>query len=439
MIKHPVIFGGPSISHAEIEYATSAAAIGWNMNRAGYVRTLEQKMCVYARQRHAVAVSSGSNALHLAFMALGIGPDDEVLVPEIAHISVAAGIAHTGAKVVFCDVDPHTLCLSVPDALAKITDRTKGIVAVHMHGHPCDMVGIMKMAITHGLFVVEDASLAFGAKFKGNPVGSFGNFAIFSFSHDSALTCGEGGVLLTSDERLYQAVLKLGKNGFVNANPFISEALGYNYSMSNLQASVALAQLERAEELLARKKEIFQWYKESFDGEDDLRLNSELELAHNSVTSTVLFFDELPFPRTVFLQKLASFGVYCRPVFYPLSSMPMFERADNPVAYSAGVKAILLPCGHNRTKEEVQYVADIVKALAKGDEDTAQTVRPTGWLSYKEDCLGILDEAKSKGLTIDYVHDEMSYSLVAMTEEMTKRQDIVTLLTKWRQENLEIF
>ena len=439
MIIDPIPLSGPSITHREIECAADAAAVGWNAKAANYINAFQRQVANAAGQRYAFATSSRAGALHIALLALGVGPGDEVLVPEIADISAAACVTWTGAKPVFCDVDPATLCLSPLSAAGNISSRTKGMIAVHLYGQPCQMVPLTELAASRSLFLVEDATQGLGNLYHGRPAGSFGIFSVFSFAGEEVVTCGEGGMLLGSNQALMDKAAKLGSMGRSPDNPFIYNAVGYNYAMSNLQAAIGVAQMERLDELLDKKRRIFEWYQERLGNVPGVGLNVPLSGCRGSYLMTTLGFSDASILRHDFLKKLLASRVVCKPVYYPLSSMPMFAKADNAVAYGAGVRAIVLPSGHNRTEEEVEYVSSVIKTLLADRCAKSALATPTGWLKYKSDVLEFLAEIKIYGLCLPFIHNEEEFSLQALTVEDSKNPETIAFLTAFRRDNMHAF
>lgn len=435
----PILLSGPSITHREIECVADAAGTGWNMNCASYIRIFQQQMIAYSGHKYAFPTSSCTGAMHLALLALGVCPGDEVLVPEIADFSVAACVVYTGATPVFCDVDPHTLCLSPASAAANVTPRTKAMVPVHMYGQPCDMQALLTLAQQHKLFVIENATQGLGSQYRGRRVGSFGHFSVFSFNGTKAVVAGEGGILLASDKELFKRAVKLGSQGRNETNPFLYDTIGYNYTMSNVQAALVSAQLERLGDLMEKKRQVFGWYQERLRDVPGIRLNAQRPDSKNCFWMTTLFFDDASMVRHNFMQRLAVSGVTCRPVFYPLSSMPMFTKANNPVAYSVGLRGIVLPCGHNRTVEEVEYICEVIKYLLANKTAPAANVQPTGWLQYKAEVLELFEKGKSTGLSLPFEHDGKACALRAVTRSDIKKPEVLALFKTLRADNPQAF
>lgn len=433
MIIDPILPQGPSITHHEIEHVTSACATGWNMKSGSYISAFRQKMVQITGQKHALALSSCTGAMHIALAALGLKQGDEVLVPDLADFAVAACVTYCGAIPVFCDVDPDTLCLSAEDAASKITPRTRGLIAVHLYGQPCRMTPLAELASKNGLFVLEDATQGIGSSYNGRPAGSFGHFAAFSFKGNKSVVAGEGGMLLTSDDLLFDRAARLAAGGRAADNPFAYDRVGFNYSISALQAALGFAQTSRLDDLMARKKQIHSWYRERLADTPGIRLNPVPPNSEPSFLTNLLFIDDENIQRSKMIMQLHASSILVEPVYFPISSMPMFKEAQTPAAYAASVKTICLPSGHNRTEEEVDYICAAIKQLlAEPGRDRAE-VPPSGWLKYKSDILKFFAKAKKHGLTIPFEHDGHSYALKAVTASDINDSELLKKFVRWRE------
>jgi perosamine synthetase len=359
MKSKTILTAGPSITDKEISYVLDAIRHGWNESWDSYLRRFEQAFAAYVGTRFAMTTSSCTGALHLSLLGLGVGPGDEVIVPEVSWVATASAVTYCGATPVFVDIDPETWCLDPASARRAITKRTKVIIPVHLYGHPVDMVALTRLADEYNLKVLEDAAPALGAEVNDRKVGGLGHVATFSFQGAKIMTTGEGGMLVTNDEAIYERVRWLGDHGRDKDRPFHISAVGYKYKMSNVQAALGLAQLERIEELIAKKRTIYGWYKQRLGHLPGLRWNVERPWARNIcwMTSTVL--DKgLGIRRAEVIAGLKQRDVDSRPFFPPLSSFPMFTRstAPNPVAHDIAQQGINLPSGHNLTEADVDRV-----------------------------------------------------------------------------------
>ena len=364
-IKKMILTAGPSITEKEISYVTDAVTNGWNENWNSYITRFESEFSNYIGVKHAITTSSCTGALHLGLLALGIGPGDEVIVPEITWVATASAVTYVGATPVFCDIEEGSWCMSVESAESLITPKTKAIFPVHLYGHPANMPEIMKLANKYQLKVIEDAAPSIGAEVGGQKTGSFGDVSGFSFQGAKILVTGEGGMLVTNNQSLFDRVKSLGDHGRNPKYPLAAVEVGYKYKMSNLQAALGLAQIERADELVNRKREINALYNKLLNNNNKIRVSSELKDCKGIhwMTSIELIgasFEE----RENFMKKLKENMIDSRPVFSPMSSLPMFEkRVENPIAYRIGSSAINLPSGHNLTDEEIRYVCETINRV----------------------------------------------------------------------------
>lgn len=363
--KQLILTAGPSITEKEISYVTDAVTNGWNDNWNGYITRFEDTFANYIGVDNAITTSSCTGALHLGLLALGIGPGDEVIVPEITWVATASAVTYVGATPVFCDIEEGSWCMSVKSAESLITSKTKAIFPVHLYGHPANMPEIMKLADKYQLKVIEDAAPSIGAEIAGQKTGTFGDVSGFSFQGAKILVTGEGGMLVTNNQSLFDRVKFLGDHGRNPKYPLAAVEVGYKYKMSNLQAALGLAQIERADELVNRKREINALYNKLLSGNDKVKVSSELKgcKSNHWMTSIELVgasFDD----RESFMKKLKENMIDSRPVFSPMSSLPMFEkRAESPVSYRIGSSAINLPSGHNLKDSQIEYICDVINHL----------------------------------------------------------------------------
>lgn len=358
----------PSITQKEIDYVMDAVKSGWVSSIGEYISRFEQSFAEYIGVKYALTTSNGTTALHLALVSLGIKEGDEVIIPDLTFVATANAVAYTGAKPVMADVDPETWCIDPEDVKKKITPKTKAIIPVHLYGHPANMDPIMEIAEEYNLFVIEDCAEAHGAEYKGRKVGSIGNCGVFSFYGNKIITTGEGGMITTNDENLYQKAKHLRDHAMSKEKRYWHTEIGFNYRMTNIQAALGLAQLERIEEIIQKKRQIFTWYKEGLKNLEGIRLNPEKEWARN-VFWMVCFvsevFDEIK--RDEFMKKLRGQGIDTRPFFYPCSLMPMYKKDGliNPVSYEIYKKGLNLPSGYNLKEEEVEFICRNIQNILK--------------------------------------------------------------------------
>lgn len=357
--KSLILTAGPSISTIESFYAYDAASNGWNSNWSKYLTKFENEFAKYVGAKYALATSSCTGALQISLMALEIGPGDEVIVPDETWVATANAVRYVGATPVFADIEIDTWNIDVNSIESLITSKTKAIIAVHMYGHPSRMSGILEIASKYGLRVIEDAAPAIGAEWQGKRCGSFGDFAAFSFQGAKLLVTGEGGMLVTSDDKLYEKAKKIWDQGRNPSKVFWIDADGVKYKMSNVQAAIGLGQLERADELIAMKRRIFSWYEEGLNMVPHIKLNKEIEGARSIYWMSSLILDEFaPLSRDDLMKELKTRNVDTRPVFPAISQYPIWPRKQDPqpIAMKVGQSAMNLPSGVCLTKDEVMFV-----------------------------------------------------------------------------------
>jgi len=362
---------GPSITQLEIDYATDAAATGWYNNAGEYPRRFERAFANYLGVKHAVSLPSCTSGLHLALAALGIGPEDEVIVPDLTWIASAAPILYVGATPVFADVDTKTWCLSAESVRSCITDNTKAILAVDLYGGVPDYSALKRIAQERKLKIVEDAAEAFGSEFEGCKAGSLGDFAAFSFHGSKTMSTGEGGMLVTDSDELHDRVMHLRDHGREPGDIYFRNTeVAFKYKMPSVSAAIGLGQVERAEELVTRKREIYNWYRDELDGIEGIEFNYEPANTKNSYWMfTVVLQPEFELPKEKLMAGLDKEGVESRPFFYPLSSLPAFEgesqakiaRNRNKVSYDLSPWGINLPSALSLERSQVQFVAKVLR------------------------------------------------------------------------------
>jgi perosamine synthetase len=365
-VTEKIVITKPSISPLEIEYVNDAITNGWGQKCYDYLYRFEKEFAAYQDTKYSLATSSCTGAIHLALMALGVKAGDEVIVPEITWIASVEPILYIGAKPVFVDVLPDTWCID-PSAIQKaITSKTTAIIPVHVYGNLCDMDSIMSIAKKHNLVVLEDAAEGLGSEYKGRKAGSIGDAGVFSFHGTKTISTGEGGIIVTNREVVLERAKILNDHGRDPkiGKTFWMEEYGYKYKMSNLQAAMGCAQIERAKELVDKKRLIFTWYKD-FLKDVPCQLNPELPETKNSYWMPTAIFDKaIHFDREKLFAFMKANNIDSRPFFYPLSSLPMFEPVKkNKVSYEMYEYGINMPSHHDLTEEDIQYVCSVIKSF----------------------------------------------------------------------------
>jgi perosamine synthetase len=367
-----LLVSGPSITQKEIDYVTDAVTNAWYGNANIYHERFERAFAEYVGRRYAIALPSCTSAIHLALAALGIGPGDEVVLPEATWIASSAPVTYVGATPVFADIDERTWCLSPRSFEECLTPRTKAVIPVDLYGNMPDMDAILEISQQHRIAVIEDAAEAIGSEYKGRRAGSFGDASVFSFHGSKTLTTGEGGMLVTDDEDLRARALFLRDHGRKPGDKmFFNHEVAYKYKMSSMQAALGLAQLERVDELLARKRLIFGWYEKNLRDVKGIELNYGAPETHNVYWMVTAVLDQrIGLKKEEMMHLMDEHNIDCRPFFFPLSSIPAYHnteqarlaRARNRTAYRVTPYGINLPSGLNLTEDNVAFVCEILKA-----------------------------------------------------------------------------
>lgn len=362
-------FARPDLSELEERYLLEAFRSGWISSSGPFVERFEREFARLCGTRAALAVANGTVALHLALTALGLRPGDEVLVPALTYVATANAVRYAGAEPVFVDVDPETWCLDARLLEAAITQRTRGVIAVHLYGHPADMDGIRRVAAIHGLWVVEDAAEAHMARYKGQPVGSLGRAATFSFYGNKIFSCGEGGAVTVDDELLEIRMRLLRGQGMDPGRRYWFPVIGYNYRLSNLACAILCAQLERREQILARRRRIFALYRELLEEVPGIGLPPSASWAEPAPWVFSILVDERRYgaTRDEVAARLEAAGVETRPFFVPLHQLPPYRaaaaaRADClPVSERLGRRGLSLPVHDGLTENDVERIAAVIR------------------------------------------------------------------------------
>ncbi|MGB5833291.1 MAG: DegT/DnrJ/EryC1/StrS family aminotransferase [Thiohalocapsa sp.] len=366
-MKPRIPYTKPSITDLEVRYATDAAANGWGEHCYDYIYRFEDAFKAHLGVEHAIATSSCTGALHMGMAALGIGRGDEVILADTNWIATAAPIVHLGARPVFVDILEDSWCLDPERVEQAITPNTKAIVAVHLYGNLCDMDRLLAIGEHHGIPVIEDAAEAIGSVYHGKRAGSIGVFGAFSFHGTKTLTTGEGGMLVTNDPALYERVLTLSNHGRsrTQTKQFWPDMVGFKYKMSNIQAAIGCAQMERIDELIARKRGILAHYTQALADPDGIAMNPEPPGTINGAwMPTVVFDADTGITRERLQAVFAAENIDARVFFWPLSSQPMFEdRPENQLAWEIPGRAMNLPSFHDMIAEQRARVAGVIEQL----------------------------------------------------------------------------
>lgn len=354
-----ISFAGPWITEKEIEYVVDATRNGFYDTYDQHTKKLENAVADYLGVKYTIATHCCTHALHLAAVSLDLGPGDEVIVTDFSWTATAYAIAYTGAKCVFVDIDPDTWCLDHRLIEAAITPQTKAIMLVHSFGYPAQMDAIMSIAQKHNLRVIEDAAPALGAEYNGKKVGTFGDIGCFSFQGAKLTVSGEGGIFVTNNKQLYEKAKLISSMGRTDSQAvFWSDMIGYQYTIANLTAALALAQVERIEELLKKKRQIFNWYYDRLKNIPNLKIIKEKDgCKSNYCYPSIMLEDGIKADRDEVLLKLKQLNIHCRPGFPQMSRFPVFEqRFPNPVARKVSERGISLASAANLDENDIDFV-----------------------------------------------------------------------------------
>jgi perosamine synthetase len=369
----------PLLRQRELEYVSECVRSGWVSSAGRFIEAFEERWATYCERRYGIAVSSGTAALQVAVACLDLNPGEEVIMPSFTIISCAQAVSYNNGIPVLVDSDPRTWCMNVDQIEAKLTPRTRAIMPVHIYGHPVDMDPVIRVAQKHGLAVIEDAAEAHGAKYLSardtatpawRTCGSFGTLSCFSFYANKLVTTGEGGMVLTDDPRLAEKARSLRNLCFRSDRRFYHEELGFNFRLTNMQAALGLAQLERIEEIVARKRWMGQEYNRRLAGVKGLQLPVEESWAQNVYWMYgVVLSEQTGMDASVFARRLKDRGVETRPFFLGLHEQPVFNRKElflqerYPVAERVARQGLYLPSGLALTEEQIIGVCDAVREV----------------------------------------------------------------------------
>lgn len=363
-MRYPV--AAPDLSGNELEYVTECLVSSWISSNGRFIEEFENRVAEFVGARFAIAACNGTAALHLALLALGVKPGDEVIVPTLTYVATANAVTYCGGRPVFADIDPRTWNLDPESVRRVVTPRTRGILPVHLYGLPCDMRRLAEVAREHGLWLVEDAAEALGATFASRPVGGFGEAAVFSFFGNKIVTTGEGGMVLTSDPDLAERLRLLRGQGMDPRRRYWHPLVGYNYRMTNIAAAIGVAQMERIHDLLAARRRVAAWYREELADCEEISFQTVAAPAVSAcwMVGVVL---RSPLDREAVMADLAAEGIETRPFFYPVHHFPMYEgcRSDAgcPAATDLAYRGLCLPTAAYLQRKDVAFIAQVLRRV----------------------------------------------------------------------------
>ncbi len=361
-MNHKIPIAEPDIGCEELENIVEAVKSGWISSKGDFIVKFEEKFSKYFNLDFGVSTSSGTTALHLAIEALDIKRGDEVIVPTLTFIATANVVKYTGAKPVFVDSNRNYWCIDPEKIEEKITQRTKAIMPVHLYGHPCDMDAISKIAKEHDLYIVEDCAEAHGAKYKGKKVGTFGIISCFSFYGNKIITTGEGGMCVTDNEELAEKMRILRDHGMSPQKRYWHKVIGFNYRMTNLQAAIGVAQLEKLDKFAEKKRKNAETYNQFLKNVEGLVLPPEMPWAKNVYWMySILVENNFGINRDQLIEKLADSDIDSRPFFYPIHTMPPYkENEEYPIAEEISKEGLNLPSSVKLSNEDLERIVSAI-------------------------------------------------------------------------------
>lgn len=366
-----IFTSGPWITDHEIKIVEDAMRNGWYEKAYDYCETFQKEFAAYHGRRYGIMTPNCTSAIHLLLTALGISPSDEVIVPECTWIATAAPVTYLGATPVFCDIEPVNWCLDPQSVEKSITPKTKAIIVVDLFGNMPLMDELTKIAEKYGIHLIEDSAEALGSVYKGIRAGKFGVGSVFSFHRTKTLTTGEGGMLLLDDDKLFERCMFLRDHGRKpGGSMYYNYEVTYKYMPFNIQAALGYAQFQRVDELVAKKRWIFEKYKERLADVEDLQWNAEPPYVFNGVWITTLVFGKShQLTKGEAMKRLEKLGIPSRPFYYPLSSLPAYPgfekkyRDKNPQSYEISERGINLPGALNLTEDQIDAICAAIKKM----------------------------------------------------------------------------
>jgi len=375
-MRHNMIpISQPALLGNEKKYLEECVESGWVSSAGHFIKDFEKKNCEYYNMQYAVAVSNGTVALHLALLALGIGSGDEVIVPALTFVASINAVFHTGATPVLADVEPDSWTIDIDRCHSLITPKTKAIMPVHLYGQPCDMDKTMAFAKKFNLYVIEDCAEAHGAEVNGKKVGSFGDISCFSFYGNKIITTGEGGICLSNNESLFNKMVILRDHGMSKTKRFWYDLIGYNYRMTNMQAAIGVAQIEKISEYLLKREEISNLYDNFLKDIPFLSLQKNISGRKKVcwLYSVLIDIDKLGMSVEKVSKKLTEMNVDNREFFQYFPGMIPYKNLihnDLKNSFMLSKTGINLPTFHQITPEEINYICNCLINLKKRYNDS---------------------------------------------------------------------
>lgn len=363
-IRHRIPVAAPVLGEQVKKLVLECIESTWISSAGKYITAFEQRFAEFVGCKHAIACNNGTTALHLALVGMGLGPGDEVIVPALTYIATANAVRYCGATPVFADCDPDTLAIFPASVLENLTPKCKGIIPVHLFGHPADMDAINEIAINNGLWVVEDAAEAHGAKYKGRSVGSLGDCATFSFFGNKIITTGEGGMITCDNDDLAAKLRLYRGQGMDLCKRYWHPVVGFNYRMTNIAAAIGVAQMERVQQALDARQRIAETYRKLLASLGDrIVLPHVAPWASHAYWMFTVFINGIDETRRdLIIGYLDHRGIESRPVFYPVNSMPPYLNLPGkvPVSVALAASGINLPTHELLSTDDQEWIAEVL-------------------------------------------------------------------------------
>jgi perosamine synthetase len=362
----------PLVGQRELEYVTNCIQTNWVSSKGEYIAEFEDKFAAYCGCKYGITTTSGTTALHLALVTLGIGKGDEVIVPSLTMTASVFPVIYTGAKPVLVDSDPAIWNIDPAKIEEKITKNTKVIMPVHLYGHPCDMAPMLDIALKYGLYIIEDAAEVHGAEYNGRKAGSIGDMGCFSFYANKIITTGEGGMIITNSKEMADRARSLKDLAHSPQKRFLHTDIGFNYRMTNIQAGMGLAQLEQIDRFVEMRRQNASFYNRRLGVLPGITMPPEKEWAKNTYWMyAIVLQDEFGLSRDQLMEELAKREVETRAFFIPMHLQPcftdlgLFNNEAYPVAEELGRRGLFLPSSTGLTQEQKTYICDCIEEIQR--------------------------------------------------------------------------
>ena len=369
MKKEMIPVANPVLNGNERKYVNDCLDTSWISSNGKYIEKFEGKFSRFCNTRYAVSCCNGTVALHLALLAHHVGINDEIIMPTLTYIATANSVRYCGARPVFIDSEPETWNIDPSLIEQKITSRTKGIIVVHLYGHPVNMDPVLRIAKKFGLFVVEDAAESHGALYKNKIVGSLGDCGSFSFYGNKIITTGEGGMVVTNDKVIADSIRILKGQGVDPNRRYWHNVIGYNYRMTNIEAAIGLAQLEKIDWHIKKRREVALLYNKYLGNlKEYIQLPVEKKWARHAFWMySIQLKEDVTITRDEFINQLQKEGIETRPVFYPMHILPPYKESESyPIAENIAARGLNLPTFGNLSEKSIIYIAKVIETICEG-------------------------------------------------------------------------